>query len=184
MAGDVVRVLNHGDREFVGGYDQQRYVVPAGGQSIVPRDAAQHWTGRWHTFDREHHKERTVEYERLMVLYGIFADETTSIEEKMETNIPKLEVTDLDGNKIVTVLEDPHNDFARPADTTQVEKDLLEQQIAKMQRELSSLTSALAMTQTNKDGKYEPSIDVVPTDDPKKVPVTDGPRRGRTATGS
>ncbi len=187
MAGEVVRIHNKGEAPFVGGYAQNRYVIPVEGVAVVPIEAAQHWAGRWYLNDRDRHKERTTEYERLMVLYGIFDDAHESgitTEEKRETQIPKFEVYDLDGNQITTVLDDPTGKGSNPVDTTKMEKELIDERIAELTRQVTALTAAKAAAEISKDGTYEESTDEVPKDTPTRVPVTDGPRRGRTSASS
>lgn len=178
--GDVVRVKNVSKRTFVGGYAQQRYEVKAGKQAVVPREAAQHWTGRWDLLDGRK-KDRAAEYERLMVLYGIFSDSSGSEDEKREKNIPQLEVWDLEDNRIDTVLDDPTGEKIHPVASTAHEKGLVDEQIATLRRELSALQSVAAHAQIE---GYEPTSDVAEPDTPTRVPVSDGPRRGRTAQGS
>lgn len=184
-AGQVVRIKNNSKEDFVGKYDQNVYRVKAGQEAIAPVEASWHWFGRPHAIDGRK-KERTDEVNRLNVLYGLFDDESGSIAEKRERNVPKCEVYDLDGERIYTVLDDPKGERINPSDQSAHEAELMNDQIQKLQRELAALTSAAALADTSPD--YQPSSDVlveeVPDDTPTKVPVADGPRRGRVARGS
>jgi hypothetical protein len=179
MAGEVVRLKNKGKTQFVGKYAQTRYAVEPGGELIVPREAMWHWFGRPFLVDTGKHKDRTTEWKRLQTLYGLFDDEAGSYDEKFKQNVPQVEVYDLDGERIITVIDDPTGANISPADQTRQEKELLDEQIAKMRQELNALQAAQAQVQLE---GYEPTSDAVEEDTPKKVPVgasTAAGRRGR-----
>jgi hypothetical protein len=178
MAGEVVRLHNVGSQDFRGKYDGVRYVIQAGGQAIVPVEAMQHWLGRPHAIDRGRWRERTDEFNRLKQLYGsAFVDPEVDgpidEEAKWARNKPFLEAYDLDGTRIITVVDDPKGEHLNPADVTQAEQRVVLDQMEALKRQLSQLQSEYAAQQAGQ----MTDLDDVPIDEPKTVPV--GAKRGR-----
>lgn len=72
----AVRIKNTWDRPFVQHYANQKYVVPVGGEAIVPYPGICYWFGDPRSIDFEGGKAeeqfRTLEMKRLSVLYGIY----------------------------------------------------------------------------------------------------------------
>lgn len=175
IAGEVVRVHNEADKEFRGSYDGQRYVIPAGGAVIVPTEACWHWCGRQWLIDEPPLKlERTREMERLRLYYGAhFNDPDKTVEEKWEQNKPKLSVTTMDGERFVTMLDDPLGKEVSPASQTVAERNLLSEQVDKLRRELAAMQGRLNSVERGEDQPDEE----VPEDSATSIPT--GPRRGR-----
>lgn len=190
MAGEVVRITNGMSQPFVGKHDGQPYRIAPGGSAIVPVEAMWHWCGRPHLVDRPPTRlDRKGEVSRLKVLYGAAFPDPPELggateEEKWERNKPLLEVYDLSGERIVTVLDDPEGRHLTPATETELEKQVLKDTIESMKAQLAQLTSQYAAEQRGELTSLEevPSDGPpVPKDDPTKVPVgvTTGAKRGR-----
>lgn len=181
--GEVYRIVNKSEtRPFVGKLSPtQVYRVPPGGTAIVPREGVWLWTGRPWTIDRPENgiRERHEEVMRLRALYGAHCpDEKTGMveDELWELNKPLLDVFDMTGEPVVTVIDDPFGDRISPAMQTTAEKDLLAETVDKLRRELASMQGRLNGLER---GEAMPDVEV-PDDEPTKVPV--GPRRGREAS--
>lgn len=178
MAGEVVRVLNEDlEREFRGSYNGQRYVIPPGGSVIVPTEACWHWCGRqWLVDEPPLRLERTREMERLKIYYGAHFNDTNpprTVEEKWAANKPNLRVTTVDGERYVTMLDDPEGKEVSPASQTIAERNLLADQVDKLRRELAAMQGRLNSVERGEDQPDE----TVPEDTASNIPT--GPRRGR-----
>jgi hypothetical protein len=135
----VVRVVNTGDADFLGHWNKDRYVVPAGGEAIVPYDAAVLWLGDPRAVDlNESKRPRLVEYRRLRVRYGAYDDE-----ERWEKNKPRLECHTLDGQRVLTVVDDPAGDYLNPEVTHEAENRFLRETMQRMQAEMKVMRSRL-----------------------------------------
>ncbi len=182
VGGDVYRVENQGKTDFVGKLSPtQVYRIPAGGQSIVPREAVWLWLGRPWLVDLpdKGHLDRKDELARLHTLYGAHCkDENTGMveDELWELNKPRLAVFDMVGGSIRTVIDDPKGIYVTPVVETQSEKDLLSETVEKLRRELAAMQGRLNGLER---GEAQPDEEV-PEDAPRAVPV--GPRRGRESS--
>lgn len=159
QANDVVRIRNLMDKEWTGMYNSQTYRMSPGGECIAPYIAVCNWFGHPEAVDigpRERY--RTDEYARLRVFYGVYDDE-----DKWDELTPKVEVYDLDGNRIITVIDDPSGSALTPAQSTVAERDLLVRQMTQMQKQMAMMQAQLD-TQ-NRAVAAEDSGDLIEDDD-------------------
>ncbi len=140
QATDVVRLRNTGNDPWKAMYASQIYKMLPGQECIAPFIAACNWFGHPDAMDGLNPRERfrTDEVARLRVYYGVYDDA-----EKWETNMPKVQVYDLDGNRILTVLDDPEGDELSPALQTVAEKQNLEFQLDQLKRQMKQMQTAL-----------------------------------------
>lgn len=101
-----VRAVNHSDTDVVWTYDRARYVIPAGGERLVPYMAMVLWQGDPRAIDlpggRRHEQFRRQQREHLRVLYGVYEHEERWAE------IPQVDCYPLDSDvPFNTVLRDP-----------------------------------------------------------------------------
>lgn len=156
---DVCRILNLMDREWTGMYNSQSYKMPPGGETIAPYIAVCNWFGHPDAVDvgpRERY--RTDEYARLRVFYGVYDDE-----DRWDELTPKVEVYDLEGNRIITVIDDPSGAHLSPTQTTVLERDNLTRQLAQMDRQMRAMQAQL--DQQNRAMAAEDAGDIINPDD-------------------
>lgn len=111
---DHVRVHNEGEEDILVRYNSQPYLIPAKGDAIIPREAACKDFGDWTTRG----KDRTKEHARLRGLYGAL-DGIAGDNERYESNRPKVRITEVSGEAVVSVMDDPKgenlpSDISRP----------------------------------------------------------------------
>lgn len=162
MVDQLVRLKNIGQTRFVEHYANERYVLEPGAQSIVPYYAMTLWTGDPTLIG----DARLLEMDRLMIRYGKLTDA-----DLWSSFQPYLEAEDLDGKKIITVLEDPEGINVTPAAPTIREAADLERVIAELKAQQAAMQEQLRQMNWKAD-QDEPL-----EDEPKAVPV--GDRRGR-----
>lgn len=156
---DVVQVTNLDTSEWTGMYNSQKYKMAPGGKCIAPFIAVCHWFGHPNAVDIDaRNRYRTDEYARLRVVYGVYDDE-----DKFQSMIPHVEVHDLEGNKIITVLDDPRGDNLTPESSTVAEKQQLEIQMEAMRRQMMAMQAQ--MNQHNTALGLEDPGDLATTDD-------------------
>lgn len=155
---DVVRLRNAGTDPFNGKYSNQPYRIMPGGEAIAPFIAVCLWFGHPDAIDegpRDRH--RFNERERLRIKYGVYDDDT-----KWEPNTPKVEVYTLEGDRILTVLDDPEGVHLSPATTTMAEQSVMEDQLQQLQRQVHAMQAALEIKA--RETQAEASGDII-TDD-------------------
>lgn len=188
MAGEVVRIINNSDRDFDGMYANQKYSIPSGREAIVPSEAMWLWLGHPEAVNLGPNRNyRHEEYERLRVRYGAFDERDrddntiTPADEKWEQNKPLIEAWDLEGNRIVTVVDDPEGKDKTPATSSIAQQDLLVQQMEAMERRMKAMQDQLAAAQRGEQSEAvsDAAKDKGPQPDaPKTRPVGDAPLAG------
>jgi hypothetical protein len=175
----IVSIRNAGDKPFKHGWAGQNYKIDPGKAVFVPWEAMCLWCGDPNLADTAVERSRSKAREHLGVQYGTFdapfyddtERETIHLpHEPFETyiwdedrnafrhpNIPKLEVSDAAGNRIVTILEDPDGNGAPTGrdDTDRTQ----EQALAQLQATVAQLQAQLA--HTNPDAVAESLAAVV-----------------------
>lgn len=143
---DVCRLKNVGTKEWKGTYNSQTYRAAPGGETIVPFIGVCNWFGHPDAVDGATPKEkyRTEEYLRLRTYYGVYDGiDGFTMEELWEQNVPKVEIHDLDGTRIITVVDNPEGTHLMEATQTINEKFALEQQLAQLQRQMETMKAML-----------------------------------------
>lgn len=163
QANDVVRIRNLMDREWSAMYNSQTYRMGPGGETIAPYIAVCNWFGHPEAVDMgPRERYRTDEYARLRVFYGVYDDE-----DKWDELTPKVEVYDLDGNRITTVIDDPSGSALTPAQSTVAERDLLVRQMAQMQKQMAAMQTQLDVQ--NRQVAAEDTGDIISDDEAPKT---------------
>lgn len=133
--GDVVRVRNSGQAVWKDTYGNVTYRVQPGSEGIVPFEAACLWFGHPDAIDIDpRNRHRSDEYARLRIRYGVYDDDNL-----WDQQTPNIEVFDLDGNRILTVVDDPLGDALSPDDNDGVGRQLLMARVADMEKQLSAM---------------------------------------------
>lgn len=146
---DMCRVVNKGKADFSAMYDNNRFTIKKGKASIVPRHAVNLWFGDPDTINDPTDRlrfYRQAEYDRLRIKYGVYdgIPGRATVEELWEQNTPKVEVYDLDDNRLYTVIEDPEGiQSAPPAPLSRMERSLAAQ-LEDMERQMQALRRAMS----------------------------------------
>ena len=196
----AVRVRNIGDSRLKLEYANQTWLVEPGEDAIAPYLAACYWFGDPRAVnigDSNRNRStqyRTLEVDRLSVLYGVYSDaftadddDTWTVEQKVDDyrkleprpyvnrrhpNLPQVEVYDLTtSERILTVIDDPAGDLNAEHSNSSLESQALKDQMLAMQAQMSAMAAQLA--QRDPDAAREvlaaaptpDSLDVVSTDD-------------------
>lgn len=136
-----VRVKNRAAKDaFTGRWAGVVYVIPAGQETLVPWDAMANWFGNPNLIDRlPLHRNRTREFARLRIKYGVYDDMTT-----WAARVPSVEITTLDGTeKIVPVIHDPDGNHLNPAVESEAERSILRDTVDSMSQQLRVLQAKL-----------------------------------------
>jgi hypothetical protein len=104
-----VRAVNRSDQDVVWQYDRIKYVIPAGGERMVPYMAMVYWQGDPRAIDvpggRLHEQFRRQQYAHLRILYGVYEE---SEGHNRWADIPEVVCYPLDSDvPFNTVLRDP-----------------------------------------------------------------------------
>jgi hypothetical protein len=161
----AVKVRNPGDSDFRERYDNRLYVVPPGGETLVPPEAAKLWVGDWDARNfNEIRRPRDDEVNRLKVKYGVYDQDP----------LPKapLEVYDVAGGRISSVLDDPFGETLQAVVSGDEEKLRLQDLLQRYERELSNIRTQIKA----KEGSL--AIEDIPEDQGEDEPR---PRRRRRA---
>lgn len=127
----TVRVRNIGSTPFVGKYDGATFRIVPGSEGFVPFAASCLWFGHPAAMDLDdRNRHRTAEVERLRVRYGVYeADKVKDVPgikdvaghpdlgntaDAFLTLTPDVEVFTVDGDRIITVIEDPDGNHVTP----------------------------------------------------------------------
>lgn len=147
---DLVRVRNLDSKSLRIAYNSQPTVIGAGQDGFVDREAACAHFGVWWSVKGGRPIDRTEEYGRVRGLYGSFPgapqDANTPSWEDVK---PKVEIYELDGTKVSTVIEDPEGE-AIPVTERQDEGHMratvekMREQLEEMQRKLDTSETIVA----------------------------------------
>lgn len=163
----MVRLVNKGDKDFTDGFASQTYTIKAHSEGFVPFDAACLWFGHPDAYDvSPRQRARTDMYRRLRQRYGAFDtvekkgndDVPVSGDEMWERNRPRVEVYSLEGDQIITVIDDPEGTNVTAADQTQAEQAGLLGRLEALEREgeiLRGLLKSQRAAEDNDDGDDE-----------------------------
>jgi hypothetical protein len=170
----VVRLVNEGDATFTMKYGPRDRLTLAPGQSVfVPEEVGWHFLGRWWTNNADpRNRARQAEIDRLRTLYGAYEDEVL-----WQANKPRLVAYDPQGQRIVSVVDDPDGDNGAPQTAFGREQNL-EAQIAMMQQNILALQA-----QVNAKARADAEVlnDVPPpTPTPPAPPFNPSPARTQT----
>lgn len=182
MPGQVVRVVNEGDTDFVDMYDSQPYRIPAGGQAFVEYDAICLWLGHPEAtnFDPRN-RVRVAEYQRLRTRYGVDARSlemsTAKIavdnEALFDSMRPRLACYTVEGVPIVTVADDPEGTTLAPSNVETLDNEgLIHARMQTLEHEINNLRSQLAQQQRTEQALNDASPVSSDDLDPEDQPVT------------
>lgn len=123
------RVKNTGNARFIDFYDGAEYLVEPGGEIVVPAVATDLWFGNPTFVNRPPYKmERQAEYQRLLVRYGCHVPPPEGPGED-RSMFPQVEVANLNGDRVYTVLDDPKGERVHLAAQTVSDHQALLDQI-------------------------------------------------------
>lgn len=135
----ICRAVNNGDKPFKDACDSQVYLIPPHSESLIPFDAAVLWFGNPDTIDIDaRRRDRTDEYMRVRVRYGIYEHEARLGE------LPQVEVYTLEGNKIHMVKDDPEGILNNPIVSDDSTLRSVQQQLLVMQAQQQQLLDAIS----------------------------------------
>lgn len=178
----LVNIRNLGKEAIAGAFGGEPYLIPPGEQRMLGVECAKKDLGDWDTRNLSQNDEklrfRWKEYLRVRGLYGVHEgakipvvkDGGPDLDERgvprevladtmWRERVPKVEITLLDGTKVVGVLDDPEGRDLPAGDATESDKDLA----------LASLKAQMEQMQATIDKMNAPRVDI-PTDDPETAP--------------
>lgn len=144
----VVRLHNPTDRSFISTYANVTYHIAPGTDTFVPFLAMCLWLGHPDAVDiDEKQRYRHDEFYRLQSRYGTYDDIDVWMEKK-----PRLEAYSVDGERIITVVDDYEGKHLTPDSGTSVaEKQVLLASVAKMQGQIAQMTTQIAQMQRGEE---------------------------------
>lgn len=154
--GDFVQVRNLDDKPLDLLWDSKKYRIAPGAQQPIPFEAAKlafgdPRSGPQMTSIRDFRgvvhwlPDRASEIRRLRCLYDNQAgDESTVLKH------PKVEVFDLEGNRVVTVLDDPAGESVTPANQSVSDSNEI---LALMQRQQATIDMLMKRLHVNESGE-------------------------------
>lgn len=162
---DIVRIRNVGESRWQDKFNSQRFVVDPGKEVVVPYPAVKLWFGDPTAKDDSngHRLRRREEFHRLLVKHGM----TSATIEEWEEKRPKIEVYDFDGNRVITVADDPTGRGVTESVTTVEQAELLQQKIDQMTRQLRQLE-----VQRSTLGPEDALEEDISEDTPSRVPTS------------
>lgn len=175
----MVRVRNIGDTDVIFKWNKARYRIPPGADIPVPWPAMVRHMGDPRTIDlpnsnNPRDKQRTYEFQRLANKYGVY-----SKHQRWNERIPKLEAYTLDGERIITVLDDPFGTQNTP-ETLAAEASMQNETIIRqMQQQIARLSAQLAEVTGGQDSTVLSGLPPLP-DAPPSAPTPSEP----SATGA
>ena len=162
-----VKVTNTGQEEFRDMYASTPYRIPPGAAVVVPWHAATNWCGDpWlrNVGDKRH---RDDEYARLRTRYGAY-----NKDDVWEANRPKVEVYDLNDERVLMVVDDPSGNLSEPPSLSGDQGQYLLEYVERQQKQIDAMRAQL-------QGQIDTGEVSVPDDDtPQQIPV--GPRNPGT----
>lgn len=161
--GDIVRAVNTGDLPFTIGWDSRQYKLEPGKDTFIPFEAACLWFGdprssnSIQSIKNQHGMvsfvpDRDSEVRRLRVKYGNIGGD-----ERFVDPGPSVDLYDLEGNQITTVLDDPEGDDVTVATPTITDQNSLVEMVARQQRQIEFLLGKMGL-QTD-DGDITQGLD-------------------------
>ncbi len=146
----LVIIQNDGSEDFAAKYDGERYTIPAGESSTFPWDVMVVWMGDPGIVNERNGRQRDEVYDRLCSYYnarGLLGNDPDKL--------PAISAWSLDGEQIVTILDDPKGDLYAPRIEGDGDTALLQRQIDALQRQLDEKVSGLADTPDRVDEDSE-----------------------------
>lgn len=193
--GEVVRIRNADpEREFRDAYNGNTYRALAGSETIVPVEASILWFGNPGARDIDARRlDRTAEFKRLRVRYGCYdnLDNPDGPTPMWEAVKPKVEVFTLDGERVITVVDDPFGELSAPVNMTNSEHQEERSETAALRGQVAELTALVnrLLGAENTDPDIDPDADedvppgsAVPTPEPGTArPVSRPVAKGQEA---
>jgi hypothetical protein len=128
---EFVRIRNTGEEPFIGKYDGEYITVPAGGEKIVEHDVMVVWMGDPKVENTDRYAERREVFNRLCMMYH-----AATLTGNDPSLLPPLEAYTEDGERIITVMDDPDGVHLMPSAESDTD-------IGKLQRQIDRLTQRL-----------------------------------------
>lgn len=183
--GDIVKVVNHGNRPIKLKWDSREYPIAPRTEEFVPFEAAKLYFGDPRSTKNVQSvrddrgvvgfvSDRATEVRRLRLLWDhkfgeYIPGEVNAFQSEL---IPRVEVFDLKGNKISTVLEDPEGNDISPSTQTQREANDTMSVIKRQGELIEILMQRLGMGPAALNGADMPPVEPLPlTDEPDAQPV-------------
>lgn len=167
---DVCRVKNLGSQPLIGAYDSQPYRIDPEETGLLDVECAKKDFGDWTLRNWGEGKNfRFDEFQRIRGLKGIMEGSMVPTGNRtkegtweevpsnllLDDRMPKVEITLMDGSKVITVLEDPEGRTLPLENASQVDQahaiESMQEQIAKLTDALDSMKNQQAHVEIPKD---------------------------------
>jgi hypothetical protein len=168
--GDIIDIKRDDESPYTLRWDNKPYLCEIGKSTFVPFEAIANALGdprsgpnvanlRDVSGNNFFVNDRATEVRRLRTLY----DNQLGSEGEI-LYAPEMDVEDLEGASIQTVLNDPEGDSVTPVETTLLDRDTLLAQLARQQRMIETLAQAQNIDLNDPEASHEPAPE--PTADP------------------
>lgn len=135
----VVRLVNVGDTAFIGQYANVTYEIQPGQSIFAPFLAMCLWLGHPDAVDIDaQRKYRHDEFMRLNARYGAY--DSLDAWEEMK---PQVEAYDVEGKRLITVVDDYLGDHLRPETSSVQEKAQMLAAMAAMQSQMAAMQAQI-----------------------------------------
>lgn len=133
-----VKIVNTEEHPFIGKYDGEYITIPAGGSKIVQWDVMVVWMGDPYIEDTDRYAERREVYNNICAKWH--ARGLTGNDHSL---LPGLEAYTEDGERIITVMDDPEGEMLVPSSTDNTDTGKLQRQIDRLQARLGERLAGL-----------------------------------------
>ena len=136
-----VTIKNLDDEPFIGKYDGEYITIPGPGSKIVQWDVMVVWMGDPYVENDGRHQDRRATFNRLCTKYharGLTGNDPSLL--------PNIEAYTEDGERIITVLDDPDGDSLVPDPEAPTDAGRLQRQIDRLEARLQEQIAGLEDT--------------------------------------
>lgn len=158
---DHVRVHSDMDSDFHLQFNSRPYIIPAGSDAILPREAACIWFGDW----TRRGDDRRKEYERIRGRYGTL-EGFEGAQERWEKNRPNVRILEIDGSEVSSIINDPDGETLSIIGSSEATKEAT---IEAMQAQIQTMAAQLQGLQNGEVGPGSEVGEDSPTSAPRRT---------------
>lgn len=180
----ILRVTNIGKKPWSDKFQNRRYSAEPGQEIVVPFLAVCLWLGHPDAIDHPSDKQRQFRFEewrRLQVRYGCYdniGDETIHTKQgdipAWKNVVPRLKVTTMAGEEVITVVDDPEGRHLLPAQQNISQVEMMQNAIERMQAQMEEMQARLDQAQRTEEAIGEAADSPTPPVRDESRPPTTG----------
>lgn len=173
--GDIVKVRNNGPTPLKWQWDSRRYLIPPGGEEFVPFECMKLYLGDPRASEKIYStrdergvvgfvSDRPTEVRRLRMMYDHRFGEYIPGEVNAfdSTRIPDVQVFDLRGDTVPTVIDDPEGRGIVPSPQTRSQQDDVMSRLQRQENLINLLLQRLDMSKASLNGADLPPVEPPP----------------------